>query len=190
MDHKGRLLAVDYGEKNIGLACSDALGFTVQPLPSIPNSGRRNLIQKIQSLVSEMDVCGLILGIPLNMDGSRNDSVVRMERLMHSLNHALKLPLTGVDERLSTVEAEEYWRRMNARQRKKYRTIDSLAAALMGLALWYLCGLIDWTLAAFVKRLLALGAIVIAGGSVYMLSSLLVRSPEALYLMNKLFARK
>ena len=64
-------------------------------------------------------------------NGSRNDSVRRMERLMQILGNALSLPLTGVDERLSTVEAGEYWNQMNQRQQKKYKTVDSLAAALI-----------------------------------------------------------
>ena len=82
-------------------------------------------------MVHEMDIRELIVGIPLNMDGSRNDSVIRIERLMQNLKTALSLPLTGVDERLSTVEATEYWNKMNLRQQKKYRTVDSLAAALI-----------------------------------------------------------
>ena len=131
VDYKGRLLAIDYGEKNIGLACCDALRIVVQPLPSIPNSGRKVFIQKMKSMVQEMDIQELIVGIPLNMDGSRNDSVIKMEKLMRSLKQVLGLPTTGVDERLSTVEAMDYWKQMNVRQQKKYRTIDSLAAALI-----------------------------------------------------------
>jgi putative Holliday junction resolvase len=131
VDYKGRLLAVDYGEKNIGLACSDALRITVRPLPSIPNPGLKAFIQKMKSVVHEMDIREVILGMPLNMDGSRNDSIYRMEQLMRTLKKALDLPLTGVDERLSTVEATGCWRQMNQRQQKKYRTVDSLAAALI-----------------------------------------------------------
>lgn len=131
MDYKGRLLAIDYGEKNIGLASSDALRITVQPLPSIPNSGRKDFIKKMKLMVHEMDIQELILGIPLNMDGTRNESVIKMEKLMRSLKTALELPLMGVDERLSTIEAMDYWKQMNARQQKKYRTIDSLAAAII-----------------------------------------------------------
>lgn len=82
-------------------------------------------------MIAEMDICGLIVGIPLNMNGSRNDSVRKIKRLMHQLETSLELPLTGVDERLSTLEATEYWNKMNARQKKKYKTIDSLAAALI-----------------------------------------------------------
>ena len=78
-----------------------------------------------------MDIRELIFGIPLNMNGSRNDAVVKMEKVMHSLENVLDVPLHGVDERLSTVEAMDYWKRMTSRQQKKYRTVDSLAAALI-----------------------------------------------------------
>jgi putative holliday junction resolvase len=125
------MLAVDYGEKNIGLACSDALSLTVHPLPSIPNSGRKNLIQRLRFMIGEMGVEELVLGMPLNMDGSCGEAVQHMERLMKTLKTALQIPLAGVDERLSTVEALECWREMSSRQKKKYRTVDSLAAALI-----------------------------------------------------------
>ena len=131
MDYKGRLLAIDYGEKNIGIACSDEFQLTVQPLPSIPNNGRKDFFRTIKSMVHEMDISELIIGIPLNMDGSRNESVLRMENLMHALMATLNLPMKGVDERLSTIEATEFWNQMNRRQQKKYRTVDSLAAALI-----------------------------------------------------------
>jgi putative Holliday junction resolvase len=82
-------------------------------------------------MVREMDIRQVVIGIPLNMDGSRNDAVIKMEKLMLSLETVLEAPLTGVDERLSTEEAMDYWKQMTSRQQKKYRTIDSLAAALI-----------------------------------------------------------
>jgi len=82
-------------------------------------------------MIQEMDIGELVLGIPLNMDGSRGDSVRRMEKLSDELKALLRLPLAGVDERLSTVEALDCWRKMSSRQQKKYRTVDSLAAALI-----------------------------------------------------------
>jgi putative Holliday junction resolvase len=128
---KGRILALDYGEKNIGLACTDELGLTVQPLPSIPNPGKKNLIKKLRATIRDLDVRKIVLGIPINMDGTRGDSAIRMERLQETLASGLKIPLIGVEETLSTVEAMEYWKSMNSRQQKKYRTVDSLAAALI-----------------------------------------------------------
>ena len=128
---KARVLAVDYGEKNIGLAYSDELGFTVQPLPSLPNLGREHFLKRLKEIVRTMDIQQLVLGIPVNMNGTRGDAVIRMEQVMKALKTALRLPLVGVDERLSTVEALEFWRAMNLKQQKKYRTVDSLAAAFI-----------------------------------------------------------
>jgi RNase H-fold protein (predicted Holliday junction resolvase) len=54
-----------------------------------------------------------------------------MEQLMESVKKALQIPATGMDERLSTVEALEIWQRLSPRRQKKYRTVDSLAAALI-----------------------------------------------------------
>ena len=131
MDQRGRTLAIDYGEKNIGLACSDELGITILPLPSVPNLGRKDFLSRIRTTVREREVRQLVLGMPLNMNGSRGEAVERMERLMKDLQSSLKLPLTGVDERLSTIEAAELWNNLSPRRRKKYRTVDSLAAALI-----------------------------------------------------------
>jgi putative holliday junction resolvase len=131
MGTSGRILAVDYGQKNIGLAYCDELGITVQPLPSIPNGGLRDLIKKLLATIRTMEIQELVLGMPINMDGTRGEAVLRMEQLMATLKAELKIPLSEVDERLSTVEATEFWQGMNRRQQKRYRTVDSLAAAFI-----------------------------------------------------------
>jgi putative holliday junction resolvase len=128
---QGRILAVDYGEKNIGLAYSDELGLTVQPLPSLPNLGRKDFFKRLKEIIRRMEIQELVLGIPVNMDGSRGESVIRMEQILKAMKIALGLPIMGVDERLSTVEALEFWRDMRPKQQKKYRTVDSLAAAFI-----------------------------------------------------------
>ena len=122
---------MDYGEKNIGLAYSDELGLTVQPLPSLPNRGQKDFLKRLKETARLMDIRELVLGIPFNMDGTKGDSVLRMNRIMAAVKAALKMPLTGVDERLSTVEALEHWREMSPRRQKRYRTVDSLAAAFI-----------------------------------------------------------
>lgn len=122
---------MDYGEKNIGLACTDELGLTVRPLPSMRNPGKRSLLKQLRGMIQTMGVHKIVLGIPINMDGTRGDAAVRMEELKDTLKAALKIPLVGVEETLSTVEAMEFWKNMNTKQQKKYRTVDSLAAALI-----------------------------------------------------------
>jgi putative holliday junction resolvase len=131
MEPGKRILAIDYGSKNIGLACCDELGLTVQPLPSLPNKGQRDLIKKIRELVQDMGIREAVLGMPVNMDGTHGDAFLRMEQLLTVLDARLEIPVTGIDERLSTVEASEFWNTLSPRRQKKYRTIDSLAAALI-----------------------------------------------------------
>jgi putative holliday junction resolvase len=131
MDAKGRILAVDYGEKNIGLAYCDELGLTVQPMPSLPNFGIANLLKKLRGVAHTLEIREIVLGIPFKLDGTRGDAALRMEQLMDALKAALKIPISGVDECLSTVEAMEIWQGMNKKQQKKYRTVDSLAAAFI-----------------------------------------------------------
>lgn len=130
MEHE-RILALDYGSKNVGLACCDELGIAVRPLPSLPNRGRRDLMGRLRSTVREHDIARVVVGIPFNMDGSSGEAVQRVRRFMETAKAELNLPLDGFDERLSTTEAAEIWREMNARQQRKYRTVDSLAAALI-----------------------------------------------------------
>jgi putative Holliday junction resolvase len=127
----GRVLAVDYGEKNIGLAYSDELGLTVQPIPSMPNLGKTSFFKKLRATASSLAIQKIVLGIPLKMDGTRGNAAMRMERLLEEMRAALKIPVSGIDESLSTVEAMEFWQSMNKKQQKRYRTIDSLAAALI-----------------------------------------------------------
>jgi putative pre-16S rRNA nuclease len=129
--HCGKVLALDYGTKNVGLACCDELGVTVRPLASIPNTSRRNLVARLRTVIEEHGIQSLVVGIPRNMNGSFGESANQVERFIAALRRELGLPLSSVDERLSTVEAQEVWNEMSPRQQRKYRTVDSLAAAII-----------------------------------------------------------
>jgi putative holliday junction resolvase len=128
---RGRVLALDYGTKNIGVAFCDEMRVTVQPLPSFARRGKADLAGRLRSFVDDNQIQEVVVGMPLNMDGTPGDAVRRVERFMESLRELLKVPLHGIDERLSTMEALEIWRGMSARQQRRYRTVDSLAAALI-----------------------------------------------------------
>jgi putative Holliday junction resolvase len=128
---RGRILALDYGSKNVGLASSDELGVVVRPLPSIPNRSRRDLLRRLGTVVRENAIESLLIGLPLNMDGTSGEAVARVRHFASFLGQEIGLPLREFDERLSTVEASEMWRSMTARRQRKYRTVDSLAAAFI-----------------------------------------------------------
>ena len=127
----GRILAVDYGSKNIGLATCDELGVAVRPLPSFPNRGRRDLLACLKSEALQGAVVEIVVGLPRNMNGSEGPAAARVRRLIADLARELGLAVRGVDERLSTVEATEIWRRLSPRRQRACRTVDSLAAALI-----------------------------------------------------------
>jgi putative holliday junction resolvase len=122
---------LDYGVKNVGLACSDELGLTVRPLPSVPNRGRKDLLRRLKSAIEQHGVGRAVVGIPWNMNGTAGAAVTRVMKFMERAQADLGIPLSGFDERLSTTEATEIWGAMSARQRRRYRTLDSLAAALI-----------------------------------------------------------
>ena len=121
---------MDYGTKNIGLACSDELGITVRPLPSVRLVSRRDFVMRLRLTIRENEIQELVIGIPLNMNGSAGFAVKKVERFIEALK-GLGLPLGRVDERLSTREALDLWKMMSPKQQRKYRTIDSLSAALI-----------------------------------------------------------
>ncbi len=122
---------MDYGTRNIGLACSDELRLIVRPLPSVRLGGRRDLIAKLRAIVRENEIREVVIGMPLNMNGTAGDAVRQVERFAEALEGTLGLPLSRVDERLSTIEAMDIWKEMSPRRRLKYRTVDSLSAALI-----------------------------------------------------------
>jgi len=128
---RGKILAVDYGSQNVGLASSDALGVTVRPLASLPNGGRKELLEQLRRIVEEYEIAEVVVGMPWNMDGSAGPAAQHARRLVSQIERELGLPVHSFDERLSSVEAEEEWRVLGRRQRQRYRTADSLAAALI-----------------------------------------------------------
>jgi putative Holliday junction resolvase len=127
----GRVLAIDYGTRNVGLATSDELGVAVRPLLSLPNLGKRDLLKRLRTVIDELGIEAIVVGLPVNMDGSSGEAVDRIRRFARIVKQEFDLPLHEVDERLSTIEAAEIWKTMGERQRKKYRTLDSLAAAFI-----------------------------------------------------------
>jgi putative Holliday junction resolvase len=127
----GRILALDYGRRRVGAAVCDEMGIAVRPIPALPNEGRSGIVPLIRKLVEQHEIRRLVVGLPVNMDGTTGDSADQARKFMQVLQSELKLPLTEVDERLTTVEAEALWREMSPRQQKRYRSVDSLAAALI-----------------------------------------------------------
>ena len=129
-----RIIGLDYGDKTVGVAITDELCITAQPLVTIKRERTNKLrktFQEIESIISEYNVEKIILGKPLNMDGTQGDRVEKTAAFKDELARRTGLEIIDVDERLTTVEADEVLEDMGvpASERKEY--IDKIAAAII-----------------------------------------------------------
>lgn len=142
---RGRRLALDVGKARIGIAVSDPDGMLATPVETVPASTRRkgpdgDDVDRILELVQEYMVCELIIGLPLNMDGSSGGSVAMAKdmgfRIKRRLSHPLPgdpqpggvIPIRYVDERLTTVVAQRNLSQVGRTTRESRRYIDQAAA--------------------------------------------------------------
>ena len=101
---KGRVLAIDPGEVRVGLALSDPEGITAQGLETFVR-GRGSLLDHLEGIIRDAGVSLILLGYPLNMDGSVGERAAQSERFREILLRRFGIPVLLRDERLSTVEA-------------------------------------------------------------------------------------
>src|SRR5262245_18161902 len=128
-----RLMAIDYGERSIGVAISDELQLTVRPLATIrrEKQGYAQVIERISALVAENEVATLVVGLPLNMDGTRGAAVERVESFISDLRRSVSIPIATVDERLTSHEADLILREMGAGLRERRARSDEYAATVI-----------------------------------------------------------
>jgi putative Holliday junction resolvase len=127
-----RVLGVDYGDRHIGLALSDPLLITAQPLGSYELSGRENIDRKyFQDLVVKHDVGEIVLGNPLRMDGTSGTRSEKTRVFAAWLGKAVGKPVTLLDERLTTRQALKTLDDEKLRGRKKKDWEDRIAAVII-----------------------------------------------------------
>ena len=131
---KGRLLGLDYGSKTVGVAVSDDLGITAQPVETIrrekENKLRRTL-SRIEELCAAYNVTGIILGLPLNLDGSEGERAAKTREFMQLTARRTGLPVILEDERLTTNEAHRALDEAGIRHEKRKQYVDQMAAVLI-----------------------------------------------------------
>jgi len=127
----GRVLALDYGSRRIGVAVSDPLGLTAQPLPAIPREGDRKDIAGIGRLAAGMGVTSVVVGLPLLMNGDEGPQAARARAFGERLSAELSLPLTMWDERLTTVQSERHLIDSGVRRERRKEIRDSLSAMFL-----------------------------------------------------------
>ena len=125
-----RKLGVDYGEVRTGIAITDELGITAQGLETIISNGNDKIILKrIEELLNQYEIDCIVLGKPLNMDGSKGKRVQETETFLHKLKSRFnKINIVQVDERLTSVEAHKTMNFLNVDNRKKKGIVDTISA--------------------------------------------------------------
>ncbi len=103
LDNKSRLLGVDMGTKRIGVSISDENRKIATPLETIQFTNIKNLISRFKELISENNIKGIIIGLPLNMDGTEGPSAQSVKDKIKHIYNDLEIAIVLWDERLSTV---------------------------------------------------------------------------------------
>lgn len=130
MSERPRLLGVDYGRARIGLAVSDALGLGAKPLGFVARTSDAQAATLVAAVAAHERVGGIILGLPINADGSHGGNARWVEQFRIHLAKATALPITLVDERYSSSEAEAELREAGAWPAKP-GALDAQAAAIV-----------------------------------------------------------
>lgn len=125
---RGRIMAIDYGRKRFGLALSDELGLTSQPLATLPRTNRRDDLRRLRLLAQENNILQIVVGLPLRLDGSAGEMAEEVKSFAIRLRKNLGLPVEMFDERLTSWEADET---IGTRKKSSDHHRDDVAAAII-----------------------------------------------------------
>lgn len=126
-----RILALDFGLRNIGFAVSDELELTAQGLPTYRRSNKKNDLEHIRRLIRQYGVAEIVMGLPLRMSGAEGLQAEKVQEFAAELRRKFKLPVHLFDERLTSVEANRVLRETEMSIRRRAEVVDQLAAVLI-----------------------------------------------------------
>ena len=126
-----RLLGIDLGTKRIGIAISDYNQKIATPLQTLDKSKQGKLIDELENIITEYEVKGIIIGNPINMDGTYGKSSQSAKDIAINISNKIDIPVSLWDERLSTVGAFNLSSELDINVSKRGKDIDKFAAAFI-----------------------------------------------------------
>ena len=128
---EGRIVAIDPGTKRVGVAVCDELRLVARPLPAIHRKSWKKLLTDVKTVIAKFDAAALVVGLPLNTDGSESSMSTEARDLASKFSLSLDLPVILQDERVTTYEARgRLWENgVPLEETKKF--VDSEAAAII-----------------------------------------------------------
>jgi putative Holliday junction resolvase len=127
----GRGLALDLGTKRVGVAVSDELRITVNPLPPIERRSWKDLLRRVIAIIESYDARGLVIGLPLRLDGAEGPAAGDARALAENFQRSLSIPVYLQDERLTTFAAATQLKTAGRSDQQIESEVDSEAAALI-----------------------------------------------------------
>lgn len=125
-----RKIGIDYGDARVGIAITDALNITVQGLETIHHKGNDKIVlARLDEIFTEYEIDTIVIGKPLNMDGTSTYRVEATNKFIHKLKCKYnKMKIETIDERLTTVQAHKTMNDLNINSKKKKNIVDTLSA--------------------------------------------------------------
>ena len=128
---KNSILGIDLGKKRTGIAVSDINQKIASPLKVIENMKFNEILNILEKIVTERNICAIIVGDPINMDGSIGPKSQSSRSFIRNLSKELNIPILLWDERLTTVSAERSLLEADISRKKRQQIIDKIAASII-----------------------------------------------------------
>jgi putative holliday junction resolvase len=128
---EGRVLAVDPGSRRVGLALSDESRVLASPLRTLEAEPLATLSERVAAVAREVGAVELVVGLPRNLDGGSGEAAAAARTLAEQLKRSTRLPVSLLDERLTSVAAERHLVGQGVRREKRKALVDQLAATLI-----------------------------------------------------------
>ena len=125
------MLALDLGIKRVGIAISDELRMTARPLSVIIRRSWKDLLRQVAGTIEAYDARGLVIGLPLNLDGTEGPAAAEAKRLAQNFRRSLNVPVYLQDERLTSIAAVEELKSRGHKTSNIHAEIDSESAAII-----------------------------------------------------------
>jgi putative Holliday junction resolvase len=127
----GRILAIDYGSRRMGLAVTDPLGITAQGLETLERKNNRADFGRLERAIREYQVKEIVLGNPLRMSGQEGTQSRKVAEFAEELRRRFQLPVHLWDERLTSAEANRLLRENEVSTKRRAQAVDRMAAVLI-----------------------------------------------------------
>lgn len=129
--NKGKVLGIDYGHVRVGIAVSDVERTIAFGRMTLENKSKKYLIEKINDICSDDNIKEIVIGLPLNMDGSETKQTKHVKKFGNLLKSSLNIPVKYHDERLTSLESDGILNALGYGGREKRKDKDKIAASLI-----------------------------------------------------------